>query len=313
MDRRVHVFVCGLLLLMLMGCGTPAGPTVTPAPTRTATPTPTPAPTWTPTPTPTATPIPPAHLEVLWPAMVSPLTPMPIEAALVPPPGLDVRAELSATIMDPEAGVYATYDLAKQEGHRYRAQKMLQLPLEPMPGYWWLIVHVESELPTVGDPARFFEVEPVAFRALTSTLPAAVSLKIPTAFQEVVAQGDTAAGGRVWRHGEGEVSLWWAPGPTEALLVSNALVALEASYAADARYEAFPAPPEAVPVVWDGRPGFEFAESWSDPDPGPGRAWVLQGADHWLYILRIRALGRDDIPPLHEEVAQTFTFVEQID
>ncbi|MCD6286530.1 MAG: hypothetical protein J7M39_11520, partial [Anaerolineae bacterium] len=199
-------------------------------------------------------------------------------------------------------------------GDRYGSPEALQLPLEPLSGYWWLIVHAETQLPVEGTPALFFEIEPVIYRDLTGTLPSGVTLRVPADFREVVAQGNQQAGGRVWQHQDGEVGLWWAPGPTEVLLLSNALVALEATHTADSdargRSDVVPAPVEYFETEWQGQQTFEFPEIWPEPDGGPGHAWVIQGPDDWLYILRVRALGWETLPSLHVEVASTFTFVQ---
>jgi hypothetical protein len=241
---------------------------------------------------------------------VSPLFPVPIAVSLVPPYGMVANATITATVIDPEAQVYATFDLTERRGDRYGAPDGLSLPFAPLPGYWWLIVHVDSALPVVGDPALFFEIEPVALHDLSAVLPGEVTLNVPQAFAEVVAQGDSGAGGRVWTFGRGEVGLWWAPGPAEALSVSGALVLLEATHAADGRFGAPPALTEALPTTWQGAPAFEFPEVWPGAAGGPGRTWVIKAADHTLYALRVRALGADAIPALHAEVAQTFGFVE---
>jgi hypothetical protein len=165
---------------------------------------------------------------------------------------------------------------------------------------------VTTELPVVGDHALFFEPAPVTYRGVEG-LPAEAQMQVPTAFEEVVAQGTTWAGGRVWTHDDGEVALWWTPGPTEELLLSNAVVVLEAALAADPRYETIPTLTEAEPITWDGWPGFEFPERWPDAEGGVGRAWVVQGPGFWLYTLRVRALQGDELPPVHRAVAQRFT------
>ena len=306
---RLAVFV--LVAFYLGACAPPPVQVVRVEVTATHTPgpSPTPAPTWTPTPVPTATPIPPAHVEAIVPEGVSPLDPVVMGAAFVPPDGVAAEANLSATVMDPAAEVYATFELSEREGSRYLAAAPLQLPLAPLPGYWWLIVHAETQVPVKGHPARFFKIEPVVFRELTGTLPSGVTMRVPLAFDEVLAQGDQRAGGRIWRHREGEVALWWTPGPTEDLLLSNALVALESTYAADARETAAPTPTEVSETTWQDRRAFEFPETWSGDDGGPAVAWVIQGADEWLYILRVRATGGDMIPVLHQEVAESFGFL----
>jgi len=299
-----------LVILVLTACGAPAVPAVPTALPTTPAPTVTPAPTWTPTPSPTPTPVPPARLTIDWPASVSPLSPVPLAVSLMPPAGMSANATITATVMDPDARVYGTFALTERRGVRYSAPEGLLLPFRPLPGYWWLIVHVESDLPIVGDPAVFFEPAPVLLRDLSGMLPPAITLQVPQAFAEAVSQGDVGAGGRVWTYGRGEVGLWWAPGPAEALTVSNALVLLEATHAADGRFEAPPAPSEAVPATIQSAPAFEFPEVWPGSAGGPGRSWVIQGADHTLYVLRVRALGSDAIPALHAEVAETFGFVE---
>ncbi|MGC9520699.1 MAG: hypothetical protein ACP5HG_02300 [Anaerolineae bacterium] len=303
----VSVLLLALLAVGIGGCT--AVPTTAVQPTPSPTPTSTPLPTWTPTPAPTPTPIPSAQLEIHWPDVVSPLTPQVLEVSLVPPPGLDANASISATIMDPEPSVYATFALTARAGNRFRATEALTLPLQPPSGFWWLIVHVDAELPVAGRNARYFEIAPVVFRELTGTLPSAVTMQVPEGFDEVLAQGDPYAGGRVWAHEAGEVALWWAPGPAEELLLHNAVTMLEATYAADSRSETSPAL-DALPTTWQGRTAFEFSETWPEPEAGPGRAWVIQGDDHWLYALRLRAVGQSEIPTLHRDVAQTFAFSE---
>jgi len=274
-------------------------------------PTPTPAPTWTTTPEPTATPIPPAQVRALLPDVVSPLDPVAIEAVFVPPPGIEVPVQMQATVMDPDAEEIAVFQLSEREGNRLRAPIGLQLPLDPLPGYWWLVVHAETQVPVTGEPARFFKIEPVVFRELTGTLPSGVSLRVPAVFQEVNALGDQDAGGRVWQHRDGEVALWWAPGPTEALLLSNALVMLEATHGADPRQLEVSAPTETFETDWQGQTAFEFPETWPGREGGPGRTWVIQGPDFRLYVLRVRAVGADVLPSLHVEVVNTFGFADQ--
>jgi hypothetical protein len=307
--------IIALSLVALAACAEPVvpPPTATLGPTATFTPTATPAPTWTPTPTPTATPIPPARLEVQRPEVTTPLNPVPVEALLEPPPGMDLQARVSATVMDPEAQVYATFELTAREGDRYRAPDALVLPLDPLPGYWWLIVHVDAPVPVIGDPALFFEIPSVAYRDLSESLPVGVTMHVPEDFAEVAAWGDTWAGGRVWAYRYGEVALWWVPGPTKAFFASNALVVLEATYTEDTRWEMMPALSEALPTEWQGRPGFEFPEVWPGVDGGLGRAWVIQDTNYWLYVLRVRGVATEQLPVLHEEIAKTFSFVEASD
>jgi hypothetical protein len=310
-------FISGLLIVLslvtLVACSDPEAPARTPEPTATLTPTATPSPTPTPTPTPTATPVPPAQLTLRWPETVSVFEPVPVEVLLEPPSGSAIEAQIRATVMDPKNEVYATFELTEREGDLYRSPDLLRLPFDALPGAWWFFVHVSAPVPVVGDAALFFHIAPIVYRDLSDVLPPGVTIEVPVDFTEVVAQGDLWAGGRVWQYGDGEVALWWVPGPVEDFLVSNALVVLEATYDAHGRLDALPSPLEALPVEWQGRPGFEFPEVWPVPDGGHGRAWVIQGSDYWLYVLRVRAVGTPAISTFHEEIAKTFAFVEVTD
>jgi hypothetical protein len=316
LGRWLSLVFVSVLAAGLLGCTTSPGmpeatgaPTATLGPTATPAPSATPAPTSTPTVVPTATPVPPARLAIDWPSRVSPMTPLPVAVRWMPPPGITASAEFSATVVNPAGRIYATFALTESEGDRYFSPENLYLPLEPMPGYWWLTVHVNSPLERVGIPVFSFQAEPVVYQDLTSVLPGGASLRIPEGFEAVLEQGDAVAGGRVWSHGQGEVGLWWAPGPTEPLLWNNALVMLEATYTADDRYPP-PAPPaEVLPREWQGQTAFEFAETWSGAGEGPGVAWVIQGADYRLYVLRVRAVGAVEVPALHLDVAHTFGFI----
>ena len=131
-------------------------------------------------------------------------------------------------------------------------------------------------------------------------------MRVPVEFSEVLAVGDQAAGGRIWRYGDGEVGLWWTPGAAEDLLLDSALVALEATYAADERFSEVPQPSEVIEDRWQDFPVFEFPELWPGADGGPAVAWVIQGPDDWLYVLRVRSVGGTDVPQLHRRVASTF-------
>ena len=312
--RSLLGWVVAVVMVALAACSTPASPpTLEPTATLPPTATMTPAPTATPTPTPTATPIPPARLELRWPEVVSVPAPVPIEVLLEPPPGGSLDAEITATVMDPGAQVYATFELTEREGNLYRSPEPLQLPFDPMPGAWWFYVQVSAPVPVVGDGALFFHIEPIENRDLTEVLRPGTTIEIPVEFDEVIAQGDIWAGGRVWRYGEGEMALWWVPGPTKDFTDSNALVVLEATYDAHGQRDTAPSPLEVMSIEWQGRPGFEFSETWPEPEGGPGRAWVIQGSDYWVYVLRVRGVGTPTVPTLHERIAETFAFVEASD
>jgi hypothetical protein len=289
---------------MLLAACAPAPPTLLPTPARAPSPTPIPSPT------PTATPIPPLALTIRWPEQVSALRPVPIEVRLVPPPGVSVTATVHATVIGPQGIPYWLFDLAPREGNLYTADEMVQFPLEPSEGDWRLMVRVQSTLDVVGERAVVFQPDPIVFRDLTDDLPAGVSLHVPQDFVEMVAQGDPWAGGRVWRYADGELALWWAPGPVKPLLLSNAVVMLEATHDPDA-------PPRVLGVEeteWQGQTAFLFHEAWPGDLPGaeggPAEALVVQGPDYWLYVLRVRALGVEAVPPLFRQVWDTFTFIE---
>jgi hypothetical protein len=206
--------------------------------------------------------------------------------------------------MDPAAESYAVFYLNNHDGNRYYADKKLQLPLNPLGGYWWVIAEVESNVDVEGETVHFFIPEQVHFRPLDGLIPASVSLRVPINFRETASQGDLYAGSRIWQHNDGQIGLWWAPGPTENLLFSNAVTMLEATFPDSGS----PVMVDIVESEWHGRVTFVANLIW--PDSQPGMAWVVQDADYWLYILDIRTLDGEKIPPLIEEVASTFSFTE---
>ena len=305
MFHRRCIPIC-VSLVLLAACA-PA----TPAPTSTPTPVLTPSPTPIPSPTPTATPIPPLSLTIRWPEQVSALEPVPIEVELVPPPGVDATATARASVLDPAGNPYSRFVLTPQEGNLYAADEPLELPLQPLEGDWRLLVSVVSELEVEGEQELVFRPAPILYRDLTDELPAGVSLRVPQDLVQALAQGDQWAGGRVWRHGGGELALWWAPGPVEPLLLNNAVVMLETTHDPDA-------PPRVLDLEetqWQGQTAFLFQEEWpagqSGAGGGPAKAVVVQGPDYWLYVLRVRALGGEAIPLLLRQVWETFTFLEE--
>ncbi len=305
MLRKLYIPIC-ISLTLIVAC-TPATP---PTPSPTPTPTFTPSPTPTLTPTPTATPIPPLALTIHWPRRASALQPVPIEVELVPPPGVSVTATVNASVLDPEGLPWWVLDLLPREGNLYVADETLQFPLKPPKGDWRLVVYVQSTLEVEGKRELVFRPAPIHFRDLTDALPAGVDVRVPQDFAEVVAQGDQWAGGRVWRYGGGELALWWAPGPVEPLLLNNAVVMLETTHDPET-------PPRVLDVEemeWRGQTAFLFREQWpgAEEEKRPAEALVVQGPDHWLYVLRVRAVGgeSDVIPPLLRQVWETFAFVE---
>ena len=302
MPYKLVIPIC-IILLLLTGCG-PAAPAPTPAFTLIPTATPTIFPTQTPVPS--ETPIPPLELTIHWPARVSALQPVPIEVELVIPPGIGASAKLSATVFDPDFVAYQSFTLLPQDGNLLVSEDLLQLPLEPAAGDWYLVIDVESDLVVRGKRYEAFQPEPIPFRDTAGALPAGTDLRVPRDFVEVEVQGNATAGGRVWRYEGGEVALWWAPGPLKPLLLNNAVVMLEATYGAET-----PTVVSAEEIEWQGQTAFLFHETWPGPEGGPAEALVVQGPDYWLYVVRVRALGSSDIPQLIREVGETFAFVEE--
>lgn len=302
---RCRFFVPMCVLLVLLAACAP----VTPSPTPVPIPTPTlpPSPTPLPSPTPTATPLPPLRLTIRWPGNVSALQPVPVEVVLLPPPGVDVTATVRAMVVGPDGLPAWEFDLVPQGENRYAAEEPLQLPLDPPAGDWRLVVSVRSELAVEGERELVFRPTPIHFYDLVSSPSAGVEMRVPWNFVQTAAQGDAWAGGRVWRYGGGELALWWAPGPTEPLVLDNATVMVEATYNPDA-------PPQVQSVEeteWQGYTAFLFRENWPGTGGGPAEALVVQGPDYRLYVLRIRALGGTAIPPLMRQVGETFAFVEE--
>jgi len=57
------------------------------------------------------------------------------------------------------------------------------------------------------------------------------------------------------------------------------------------------------PVEWAGLPAFRFVERWPE---GSAEALVVQGPDRWLYLLRVRGLRGETIPPLLWDIQASF-------
>ncbi len=286
--------IAACILLALAACAPPPAP----VPTLTSTPPPTPLPS----PTPTATPLPPSALTIHWPEQVSALQPVDIQVELLPPPGVSVTATVRALVLDPRGQTFRPLcDLAPREGNLYAAAEPLMFPLEPEAGDWQLVVYVHSALPVEGERRVIFRPAPVPFRDLSVILPAGADVHVPEEFAETAAQGDQVAGMRVWRYDDGELSLWWAPGPVEQLTLDAATVMLETTYEPGA----FPQVTGHEETDWQGQAALLFREDW--PGDGPGEALVVQGPDYHLYVLRLRAVGAEAIPPLFRRIGATFT------
>ncbi|MCP4542358.1 MAG: hypothetical protein GY832_34990 [Chloroflexi bacterium] len=280
--------------------------TATHVPISTLDSTPTLLPTLPPTPTPTATPIPPLVLNIDWPEQVSALEPVFVQVELIPPPGISVTATVRASITGPGEEPSWSFDLMPKEGNWYVAQEPAQFPIEPREGDWLLVVYVRSSLDVAGERYLTFSPDPVHFRDLTDILPAGVDMHVPQDFVEIVAKGDQWSGGRVWRFGDAEIALWWAPGPAEPLLFNNATVMLETTHNPNE-------PPTVLGVEeteWQKQISFLFHEDWSAVGGGTAEAVVIQGLDRWLYVLRTRTLSDESIPILLRQVQETFTLVD---
>jgi len=301
MIRRLKILPYLFLLLLFSSC-TSATPAVVPTPTPVVTP----SPTLTPSSTPTATPIPQIALIVRWPEKVSALDPAPIAVDLVPPSGVPITATVHAEVLDPEGNSFVQFELLPRGGTYYSSEELLRLPLLPLEGDWQLVTEVEASLPVEGESTYVFQPTPIRFRDLSRHLPVGASLHVPERFAEATVQGDPVAGGHVWRYEGGEVALWWAPGPSEPLLLNNAIVMLETTH----DDEEPPTVSEGEEILWQERPGFFFTETWPDEDDVPAQAWVLQGPDYWLYVLRVRPTSDEAAAALLQQVAETFEFVD---
>jgi len=276
--------------------------TLMPSPAPTISPTATPIPS--PTPTPTPTPIPPHVVDILWPSQVSALDPVTIEVDVQSPQGVEEQPRVSAILFDPGNSPVWLGDLLKGEGSRYYGAGPVEFELIPIEGEWRLQVYVQSVLQVDGELSYTFQPSPIEFRELSPTLPSAATILVPAIFEEELTLGDQVSGARIWRYGDGELSLWWAPGSAEPLLLNTAIVMLEATFISEM-------PPEVLDVEegeWAGQPTFRFVENWSGSADDTSDAWVIQGPNYWLYVLRLRSVGPQGIPPLLFEVRDTFGF-----
>ena len=296
----VCLFTLGLVLLFAAQCVPSEPPPPPPTPTWTVTPSPTPLPTSTPT----ATPIPPLQVTLEWPPDASALNPVSPEVRIVSPPGVEADVTVSAILFDPQGAAYWKALLAPQGDGVFSTDDSVQLPMDPPDGDWRLQLYLQSSLLVQGELSRVFQPVPIEYRDLTSTLPSGVALLVPSSFAEVQGQGDQVSGLRVWETEGGDIGLWWAPGPTEPLLLNNAIVMLETTYAPGNE----PAILSVEEVDWLGQPAFSFGEDWADAAIGASRALVIQSPNYWLYVLRVRALGGAEVPYLVRQVSESFQF-----
>lgn len=293
---------------------TPSAIPDTPTPTATATPTPTATPI--PTSTPTPTPVPPIRLSIEFRKPVTALEPVSWRVLIEEPPGIEAHVSASARVIDARDQLYASFDMVPEgrEGW-WTPVGALQLPLEPdpYPGVWHLIIDVEADLPIRGYRDRVFTPQRVPNHVLTDTLPSGVELRVPQVFSQIAAQGDQNAGLHTWAYRDCEVTLAWAPGPTEPLLNDTALVMLEATHPhGDPQHEIKIEKSEERLWGEEERTAFLFIESWKGQSKStPAETLVVQGPSYRLYALRIRAQNQDEIHSLCRDVQATFGFVEE--
>lgn len=266
-----------------------------------STPSPTPLPLATPTPTQEPTPIAlaPIPLVIRWPLRVWALEEVLLRVDL---PGLaqaDPTARVWARITDPDYRLWWESDLQPSPEGAYIATQPLHLPLEPPSGEWRLHVFVHSRLRVRGERTLHFYPEPVPTHNLSGQVPELATLSLPRAFAVTRVEGDLVAGGREWARAGQEVGLWWTPGPAEPLTQDTAQMMVEATYPAEGTVEVL----GIEPTQWRGMTAYRFIERWPQ---GRAEALVVQGADHWLYLLRVRSLNGDTLPPLLRDIQATF-------
>ena len=267
-SRRRSIVVLAMLLAACAPVGPTAPPVSTPSAVSPVTLTQTITPVSTavgaiPSPTPTATPIPPLELTIHWPERVSALEPVKLVVEVVVPSGVSITPTLRATVLGPGGQPRWLIELPEREGNLYMAREVLQFPLQPPEGQWLLVVSARSWLPVIGERHLAFDPT-LQFHDLTAVLPAGADIRVAQDLQEASNWGDQWAGGRTWRYEDGELGLWWAPGPTEPLLLNNAVVMLEATYDSTE-------PPEVVGVEeteWEGQKAFLFQERWAGVSGG---------------------------------------------
>jgi hypothetical protein len=238
-------------------------------------------------------------LTIRWPTHVSPLRDFLLE---VEAPGLEERdpdAHLTAQVFDPSGRIWWMDDLHSMGDGTYHTDQAIHLPLQPPPGEWTLRLAVVSTASVTGTRTIRFVPEPVRLRDLRMEVREGITLPVPRAFVTLHAEGDKVAGARIWQGDQGEVGLWWVPGPVKPLNGDTARVLLEATWPGDVEVDVT----GVEPVEWQGLPGFRFSERWPQ---GPAETLILQGEDYWLYALRIRALGGPLIPPLLWDIQAGF-------
>ena len=329
LSKRVWISAIFSVLLLVSGCSELrpylSYPTLVPTltisptlvtPTATSTPTATPTPTPTSTPTPTPTPIPPVRLNIEFAKPVTALKPVTWRVLMEEPPGIEARVSASARVIDAQDQLYATFEMVPKGREGWWVPVgALQLPLEPepYPGVWHVIIDAKADIPITGYRDRVFTPQRVPYHVLTDTLPIGVQLRVPQAFPVVKWQGDQIAGLRAWGFEDCQITVAWAPGPTERLQFDTALVMAEAIQpTGEPQIEIRIEDNEELTWGEDERTAFLFHESWKDQGTRtPAETLVVQGPNYRLIALRIRAQKQDALHPLCRDVRETLGFVQE--
>ncbi|MBN1177585.1 MAG: hypothetical protein JXD18_00100 [Anaerolineae bacterium] len=288
-----------VLVLLLTGCGAQeALPTPTPLPGATATTTPPPSPT------PTPTPLPPVPLTIHWPTLVTALEDARVSVDLPGLPARDPDAGLWVWVTDPQQHLVWTSYLEPEGEGTFVSSESFHLPMDAPAGEWHLNLRITSHVPVSGERSLAFRTESLPVWDLTGQVPAGVRLTVPQALALVQQEGDAVSGSRVWTYGDAAVELWWLPGPAEELTWDLALVALEATFPPGEAGSV--AVSNAVATDWPWGAGFLVTESWP---VGAAETQVVQAADHWLVLFRVRTAS-GSVPPLFEEILASFSLTE---
>lgn len=238
-------------------------------------------------------------LTVLLPETLSALEDVTVQVELPDLAQRDPAARVWTRVIDSHYRLWWESDLTRTGTTTYSAATPLHLPLASDPGDWLLTVFVQSTAPVSGVHSLRFRPEPVALRDLAGQLREGVTVLIPWVFITAQAEGDQTAGGRVWKGAAGEVGLWWVPGPAEALTQDTAQMMAEATHPTGESVQLV----AAEAIEWKGLPAYRFSERWSE---GSAEAVVVQGSDRWLYLLRVRGLDGQALPPLLLDIQGTF-------
>jgi hypothetical protein len=243
------------------------------------------------------------QLTILWPDNASALEDFAFQVSL---PGMaerDPGAVVTARLTDPLGEIWWESGLYPVDQELYQADSILHLPLDPPPGDWRLTIFIDAQVPVNGGRTIFVQPAPVLLRGLGEQVPQGISLLVPRSFTAIRHEGDQISGVRVWSMLDGEVGLWWLPGPAEPLSLDTASVMLAASHPEDANVEIL----SLQTLEWGDLSGFRFVEDWFE---GPAEALLVQGPDRWLYLVRVRALDDGEISPLLRDIQASFGLTE---